>query len=457
MKILPYLLGASAAFMALTACDDSEDIGSSVIQDEVQVIVADGYSVSGHTVDNNRIQSRTVKQLLGAIDAKGFGTFRSDFVTQYMPAGQIDTVGITADNIDSLRMMLAIPNGGYIGDSITPMGLTIYRLNKQLPSPIYSDFDPADYYDPSQPIASKIYTCSALGLADSLLKYNYRFVYCTLPVELGRELFNAYRENPALYQEPSTFANIFPGLYVTNSFGSGRVVKIEGNTMSLHYHRTVKNQTTGNDTTYNYVGNYYAVSPEIITNNNIRFQMSPTLTDMAAEGKSILVAPAGYDVEITFPIDSLLATYRNDADGLSVVNTLTFDIPVAEIQNDYSIAPPPNLLMVLSSRKSEFFNTNQVTDNKYSFYAAYDTVNHRYRFSGLREYFLTMLDKDEPLTPDDFTFTLTPVSIDTENYSSSTSFYISAIVPYVETPAMAQLLLDDAKITFTYSKQSIKF
>lgn len=457
MKILPYLLGASAAFMALTACDDSEDIGSSVIQDEVQVIVADGYSVSGHTVDNNRIQSRTVKQLLGAIDAKGFGTFRSDFVTQYMPAGQIDTVGITADNIDSLRMMLAIPNGGYIGDSITPMGLTIYRLNKQLPSPIYSDFDPADYYDPSQPIASKIYTCSALGLADSLLKYNYRFVYCTLPVELGRELFNAYRENPALYQEPSTFANIFPGLYVTNSFGSGRVVKIEGNTMSLHYHRTVKNQTTGNDTTYNYVGNYYAVSPEIITNNNIRFQMSPTLTDMAAEGKSILVAPAGYDVEITFPIDSLLATYRNDADGLSVVNTLTFDIPVAEIQNDYSIAPPPNLLMVLSSRKSEFFNTNQVTDNKYSFYAAYDAVNHRYRFSGLREYFLTMLDKDEPLTPDDFTFTLTPVSIDTENYSSSTSFYISAIVPYVETPAMAQLLLDDAKITFTYSKQSIKF
>lgn len=457
MKILPYLLGASAAFMVLTACDDSEDIGSSVIQDEVQVIVADGYSVSGHTVDNNRIQSRTVKQLLGAIDAKGFGTFRSDFVTQYMPAGQIDTVGITADNIDSLRMMLAIPNGGYIGDSITPMGLTIYRLNKQLPSPIYSDFDPADYYDPSQPIASKIYTCSALGLADSLLKYNYRFVYCTLPVELGRELFNAYRENPALYQEPSTFANIFPGLYVTNSFGSGRVVKIEGNTMSLHYHRTVKNQTTGNDTTYNYVGNYYAVSPEIITNNNIRFQMSSTLTDMAAEGKSILVAPAGYDVEITFPIDSLLATYRNDADGLSVVNTLTFDIPVAEIQNDYSIAPPPNLLMVLSSRKSEFFNTNQVTDNKYSFYAAYDAVNHRYRFSGLREYFLTMLDKDEPLTPDDFTFTLTPVSIDTENYSSSTSFYISAIVPYVETPAMAQLLLDDAKITFTYSKQSIKF
>lgn len=457
MKFLPCSLVATAAITMLAACSDSEDIGSSIIQDEVEVVVKDGFTLSGHTVGNTRIQSRTITQLLGSIDAKGYGNFKSDFVTQFMPAGEIDTVGITADDIDSLQMMLAIPNGGYIGDSIAPMGLRIYRLNKQLPSPIYSDFDPSDYYDESKPIASKIYTCSALGMADSLLEYNYRFVYCQLPVELGRELFEAYRENPSIYQEPSTFAQLFPGLYVANSYGAGRVIKIAGNTMRLFYHRTVTNETTGRDSTYNYVGNYYAVTPEVVTNNNIDFEMSSDLTDMAASGKSILVAPAGLDVEVTFPIEELLASYRADADGLAVVNTLTLEIPVAEIENSYGITPPPNLLMVLSSRKSEFFESNQVTDNKYSFYAAYDSVNKRYRFSGLREYFLTMLDKNEPLTADDFTFTLTPVTIDTENYSSSTSFYISAIVPYIDTPAMAELLLDEAKITFTYSKQSVNF
>lgn len=457
MKLLPCLLVAAAAMPMFMACDDSEDIGSSIIQDEVEVVVKDGFTLSGHSVSNNRIQSRTVTQLLGDIEAKGYGKLRSDFVTQFMPAGEIDTVGITAADIDSLQMMLAIPNGGYIGDSIAPMGLRIYRLTKQLPSPIYSDFNPADYYDESQPIAAKIYTCSALGMADSLSEYNYRFVYCKLPVELGRELFNAYRDNPSIYQEPSTFAKLFPGLYVANSYGSGRVVKIAGNTMRLFYHRTVENEATGRDTTYNYVGNYYAVTPEVVTNNNIDFDMSGDLTAMAESGKSILVAPAGLDVEMTFPIEDLLASYRADADGLAVVNTLTLDIPVEEITNTYGIAPPPNLLMVLSSRKAEFFETNQVTDNKYSFYAAYDKTNKRYRFSGLREYFLTMLDKNEPLTPDDYTFTLTPVSIDTENYSSSSSFYISAIVPYIDTPAMAELLLDDAKITFTYSKQSVIF
>lgn len=456
MKFLPCFLGVAAVSAAFVSCNDSEDIGSSVIQDEVEVVVNSDFEITGRSVDNSRIQSRTITQLLGSIDAKGYGQFSSDFVTQFMAAGEIDTVGITADDIDSLQLMLAVPNGGYIGDSIAPMGLRIYRLTKQLPSPIFSDFDPTGYYDESKPIASKIYTCSALGMADSLSKYNYRFVYCKLPVELGKYLFTAYRNNPEIYQEPSSFANLFPGLYVTNSYGSGRVIKIEGNSMRLFYHRTVKNEATGKDTTYKHVGNYYAVTPEVITNNNISFDMAGKLTDMAAEGRAVLVAPAGMDVEIKFPIEELLASYRADAGGLSVVNTLTLDIPVEEIANTYGITPPPNLLMVLTSRKSEFFETNQVTDNKYSFYAAYDATNKRYRFTGLREYFLTMLDKTT-INSDDYMFTLTPVSISTENYSSSSSFYISAIVPYIDTPAMAELSLDKSKITFTYSKQSVNF
>lgn len=456
MKLLPYFLGVAVVSVAFASCNDSEDIGSSVIQDEIEIVVSSDFNVSGHSVDNSRIQSRTVTQLLGSIEAKGYGNFSSDFVTQFMPAGEIDTVGITVDDIDSLQLMLAVPNGGYIGDSIVPMGLQIYRLTKQLPSPIFSDFDPDGYYDESMPIASKIYTCSALGMADSLAEYNYRFVYCKLPLQLGKDLFNAYRDNPDIYQEPSSFANIFPGLYVANTYGSGRVIKIAGNSMRLFYHRTVQDETTGKDTTYNYVGNYYAVTPEVITNNNISFDMSSQLTDMAAEGKAVLVAPAGMDVEIRFPIEELLASYRADAGGLSVVNALTLDIPVEEIANDYGIMPPPNLLMVLTSRKDEFFETNQVTDNKYSFYAAYDSTNKRYRFTGLREYFLTMLDETS-ISSDDYMFTLTPVSITTENYSSSSSFYISAIVPYIDTPAMAQLSLENAKITFTYSKQSVNF
>jgi hypothetical protein len=461
-KLLSALAFGLMAMASLQSCGDSENVGSSIIQDEVEIVVTDGFTVTGHSVDNSRIQSRTITQLLGSIDATGFGSFSSDFVTQFMPAGTIDTTGVTVNDIDSLKLMLAVPNGGYVGDSITPMGLRVYRLTKQLPSPIYSDFDPKDYYDASKPISSKIYTCSALGMADSLSDYSYRFVYCDLPVELGRDLFSAYRANPAAYQSPTAFADVFPGLYITNSYGSGRVIKIAGNSMSLYYHKTVKSESTGRDSTYSCVGNYYAVTPEVVTNNNISFAMSDVLRRRAAAGEALVVAPAGLDVEIEFPIKQLLESYRANQGNLTVVNTLTFSVPVELITNTYGIAPPPDLLMVLSAKKDEFFQNNKVTDNQYSFYASYDSTNRRYLFSSLRNYFTTMLEQSQSgeISADDYTFTLTPVSVETETYTTSsysTAYYISAIVPYIDTPAMAVLKLKDAKITLTYSKQSVKF
>ncbi|MCC8036957.1 MAG: DUF4270 domain-containing protein [Bacteroidales bacterium] len=458
MRILPALIATATTLTALVACDHDEDVGSSIVQNEIEIIIDSSFTITGQTVQNPRVQSRTTMQLLGAINANGFGQISSEIVTQYMSANTIDTTGITPDMIDSLQLMLAIPNGGYIGDSIAPMGLEIYRLNQQLPSPIYSDFDPQGYYDPT-PIASKIYTANVLGEPDSMGEYNYRFVFVDLPVALGRELFQAYRDNPASYATPTAFSQIFPGLYIKNSYGSGRIMKIEANSMRLYWHRD-STLTDGTDTTYVYDGNYYSVTPEIVTNNDISYAISPDLIARAQAGQKLLVAPTGMDVQIQFPIKDIITAYNSKATRLTVVNSLTLSIPVEEIANDYSIAPPPNLLMVLTSQKDEFFNTNSVTDNKYSFYAAYDSTNRRYLFSTMRDYFTTMLSEsqDRELTEDDYTFTLTPVTVDIEYYSSySTSFYISSIAPYVECPTMCRLLTDDAQIKFTFAIQSVKF
>lgn len=454
MKILPYLIGATAV-LSVTSCDESENIGSSIIQDEIQIIVDSAYTVSGYTIGNERIQSRTVTQLLGRIDAKEYGRFSADFVTQYMPSNHLDTTGINVDDIDSLQMILAVPLGGFVGDSVTPMGLTVYEINKELPSPIYSNFDPASYYDPSKPISTKIYACNAVGEPDSVKKLNYRYVAATLPREMGQRLYKAYRDNPTSYLEPSTFAKIFPGLYVANSYGTGRVMKISGNVLRMYYHKP-DTTAAGKDTVISTYSNYYTTSPEVITNNNIDFAIADNLKQMAQSGKALVVAPAGMDVKITFPLEKMLQRYRNNPNSLTVVNTLTMDIPVEEIANDYGIEPPHDLLMVLSTKLDEFFAKNQVTDNVYSFYATYDATNHRYRFSGMRGYLLAMLEKGS-ITADDFTFTLTPVSVEAETTSSyyNTSYYISAIVPYIDKPAMARLMLDQIDIKLTYSKQSL--
>lgn len=451
-KIFAVILSTS-----LFACEDSSTIGTSITQEEVEIVVDSTFTVTGKTVNSSRIQSRTITQLLGKIDAKGYGYLSSDVVTQFMPAGVIDTTGVTENDIDSIKLLLQIPNGGYIGDSIAPMGLNIYRLNKQLPTPIFSDFNPEGYYSKTDLLGSTIYSANALGQSDSVAELAYRTVYVDLPISLGKEFFNKYKENPAIYSDPTQFAQFFPGIYISNSYGSGRIMKITNSQVKLYYHKTVTMEDTGEDSTYYKVGNYFAVTPEIVTNNNILFNISDQLESMIANGDNLLVAPTGTNVEITFPTQDIVNKYKQNSGDLSVINSLTFEIPVSKISNNYNITPPPYVLLIKKSELDDFFANSEVTDNETSFYAAYNSVKNCYQFSDMRAYIINMINKEE-ITADDTEFVIVPVSVNTESSGYySTTVYLKDIVPYVETPVMVKLLIDEAKIKFTFSKQTIIF
>ena len=439
---------------SLFSCDENSSIGSSITQEEVEIVIDSSFTITGKTIYSEKIQSRTLTQLLGKIDATGFGYLSSDVVTQFMPADQIDTVGVSANNIDSIKLILQIPNGGYVGDSIAPMGLNIYRLNKQLPSPIYSDFNPEGYYSKGDLIGSTVYSANALAQNDSIKKLPFRSIYVNLPISLGRELFNKYKETPSIYSDPVQFAQFFPGIYISNSYGSGRVMKISNSQVKLYYHKTVKMEDTGKDSTYYKVGNYFAVTPEIITNNNIKYQISSNLKEMINNGDNILVAPTGTNVEIKFPAEEIVKKYNTNKGDLSVINSLTMEIPVSKIKNDYNITPPPYVLLIKKSQVNKFFAESQITDNENSFYAVYNKEKNCYQFSDMRSYIINMVKKDE-ITADDTDFVIIPVSVATETVNDVV--YINDIVPYVETPTMAKLLLDKATIKFTFSKQTIIF
>lgn len=456
MKFISKILAASLA-LALIACEDSSTIGTSIIQEEVEIIIDSTFTVTGNTVMSNRIQSRSITQLLGKLDAKGYGNLSSDVVTQFMPAGQIDTTNVSVNDIDSIKLFLQIPNGGYIGDSITPMGLKIYRLNKQLQSPIYSDFNPNGYYSENDILGETIYTANALGFSDSIAKLQYRTIAINLPISLGHEFFNKYKENPDIYSSPTQFAQFFPGIYISNSYGSGRIMKITNSQVKLYYHKTITMDDTGKDSTYHKVGNYFAVTPEIITNNNISFSISDQLKTMIQNGDNLLVAPTGTNLEIKFPTQEIVDSYNANNGDLSVINSLTFEIPVEKIKNDYNIIPPPYVLLIKKSKADEFFAKNEITDNENSFYATYNNAKNCYLFSDMRSYIINMTKK-EKITTDDTEFLIIPVSVNSEGTSYySSSVYLTDIVPYIETPVMAKLLLDKAKIKLTYSKQTIIF
>ncbi|MDE6286814.1 MAG: DUF4270 domain-containing protein, partial [Muribaculaceae bacterium] len=186
------IISAAITALAFAACDDTTSpIGSSIVDDKISIVVDSSFTLTGHTVETGAVQSRTLTQLIGSLRNAGFGELSSTVVTQFMPASTLDTAGITVADIDSLMLELRMNKDAFSGDSIAPMGVEVFRLNRDLPSPIYSNFDPAEYFDTRDRLGSAIYSASAIGQSDTVAASAYRYIQGGMPIALAHEIFNA--------------------------------------------------------------------------------------------------------------------------------------------------------------------------------------------------------------------------------------------------------------------------
>ena len=208
-----------------------------------------------------------------------------------------------------------------------------------------------------------------------------------------------------------------------------------------------------------------ASTPEVVSNNIIRFDIDDAITSMVNQGQALILAPAGYEVQVRFPVQDIIDKYQgNVGSNQSVINGLSLEIPVSVPETEYDIQPPKYLLMVKTSKKDTFINGDSLVNNKDSFYAIYNATSKTYSFTGLRNYVLNIINNQGGVaTEDDFNFTITPVDVTNYTYSSSYSYYygsgststVTKISPMVSQPAIARLLLDKAKIMITFSKQIV--
>ena len=472
MKHLFRVILAAVVLLGRYSCTD-ETIGVSITDSVSSIIEDSSFVITGHSVLNDRVQMRTTTKMLGDLQAAGYGRVTASAVTMWMPAAAIDTTRLTAQSIDSCRLILRLPySGGYTGNAQSPMRLEVYRLNKALPSPIYSDFDVTGYYDKNDLLASESYSPTSgwlevtdpTYLSSIAAQDTVRVISVPMPVSLGQEVFNAYIADPSRFASPRLFADLFPGIYITNSYGSGHVLNIGATEFNVYSHRhVVLNDTTEVDSSY--VQTYMASTPEVISDNIIRYEIDEALKQRVDAGEAIIAAPAGYEVQLRFPIQDIIDHYQsNVGNNQSVINKLSLELPVSIPETEYDIQPPSYLLMVKTSKKETFVNGDSLTNNKDSFYALYDASTRSYVFSGLRDYVINIINNQGGIaTEDDFNFTVTPVDVTTYTYPQSYSYYgyssassvVTKISPMVSRPAVARLLLDQAKIKISYSKQIV--
>lgn len=468
------ILNTIFAIVTLVMCYSCTDetIGSSINDTYLAIIEDSTFTVTGHSVINNKLMSRTSTQLLGTIKSDGYGTLSSQYVTEFMPVYAIDTVGTNVNWLDSCKLVLKLPSeGAFTGDSLAPMRLNVYRLDKNLPTPIYSDFDPTGYYDEAQLMGSAPYSHSASTLikefdSNSLSYYTHREIEIPMPVRYARDLYTDYIKDPETFRTPSNFAKYFPGVFITNSFGSGRVMNFTNSEFRVYY-RKYSELTDTTDTIYPAVTQtYLASSPEVTTDNIIKLDVDASVKARVDAGEAIVMAPAGYEVEARFPVQDAINLFKEASKGaMAVINNLTLEIPAEEIENQYKIAPPEYLLMVKTSMKHEFIAGDSLTNSKDSFYAVYDATSHSYKFSGMREYILDIIKNKGGIAPEvDTQFTIMPMDVTIYTDASSSYYYyyqsdptatVTKIAPQVSVPAIARLRLDKAKVKITFSRQSM--
>lgn len=467
------LAGALLLVGALfTSCQDEvSGIGASLTEGEVTITVDSlETSIESRSVYYDTFDGRNVAKLLGRLNVPAYGSLDCSFVSQMMSATSMPIPdSISAADIDSMRLVLSVPRGALTGDSLAPQQLRAYRLTKQLPSDISSDFDPTGYYDASSLLGSQSYTLSVIAKGDSAVKKD---AYVRIPVNVSRDLavdmFNRYRAGDPMFQWPASFSKYFPGVYVEQNFGNGCVANISKVEFFTYWHYNARKYEMLPDSTYGYVDHIMrdsvclmSAQPEVLSSNVISYKVSEQIKQMAAEGKSVLTTPGGYMVDIKFPVKRLLDLYHSRGDAMSVVSSLRMDLPARTIDNDHGIGVAPYLLMIKKAELESFFAENKIPDGKTSFYAAFDSDAGVYRFASMRNYFLDILElekKGESIDAD-MEFVLVPVDVTTESvegYNGVVTIYVTRCQPYLLKPTMTQLLTDRAIVSFTYSSQELE-
>lgn len=470
MKLLRFLIpfAGAASLLAASSCDNElSQIGPALSVGEATINIDSLYfDLHATAVENNDYDSRTGNLLLGNLNVPEYGALNCSYVTRLMCATSLDVPDSLRlpERVDSCILKLRLVRGDLTGDSLSPLRINAYRLDRQLPSGISNNFDPEGYYSQSGLLGSKSCVMSVIGSSDSLFaKKTYIDIDIPVSAEFGKEVFNKYADDPSIFEWPQSFAQYFPGLFVETSFGKGCVANVQQTALGIYYHKLVdKSTTVGDETTVTQIHVRDSVypfitSPEVLSSNNISYKVSDNIRDMVADGDMVITTPGGFYTSIKFPAAEVIARYTDDDYNMSLVSDLILSIPAEPVENSYGLGAAPELLLIKASEMESFFNENRIPDNKTSFVATYSATNGGYTFASMRNYILNLIEKGS-VSDEDTDFVIVPVKLGYEEVSSyySSTSYITQCTPYTSKPTMTRLHTENALVVFSFSTQIIK-
>ena len=379
----------------LFSCDDDLTKVGTTIQPpgDLITVYSDTFQMRATTVKIDSIFAKTSDCLLGEMYDPVYGIIKADILCQFYCADGFQFPYTPHNNkIDSVELIIFLPTNSYgglaaFGDTLTPMQVTVYPVNQPLNKNFYSNDQPEKYCDMNNPLGSATYTLYDLTVPDSLRETgDYSpMIRMKLPVELGQKFYDETINNPSTFNNQSSFNEFFPGIYITNTYGSGCLAQTAGEYISMRMYYSIPyeyEEEEYSSDTLAVTSQWFFVSKDVIQinrfiNSNIDqlFEENPTHT--------YIKSPAGVCTKLVLPtteISKEIDIKDRFINGFSL--TLKY---LPEDNRAFTYAPPDYLLLLPEDSVSTFFEKGNIENNTTSYisfmpndYDSYYGINYTY-------------------------------------------------------------------------------
>lgn len=361
--IIKKLLFFVTAILSLLfiACDDKMNTLGGSIQpggDSVEV-GADTVQIKARTISlKDSIYARTISGSLGEYHDPIFGKIKSDYLCEFF-SSEKTTIHNRAFAIDSVQFVFMA--SGFYGDTVSPMGISVYKLNKKLEKDFFTNIDPSKYCDLSHLMARGMFVVQDIPSSGKIV--------ANADTLLGHQFLERWKQDSTVFKSPEALKKFFPGAYVTTTFGSGTLVNVKYTLFDIHYKYVGRNK--GN-TADSIMTDYFRISvtPEVIQMNHIENSIP---SDILAENsqKSYLKTPAGVCTELTIPLKEII----KKAGDKNIINSAVLKIKGMTEEEELSGLPRPSMLLLVNKDSlSNFFVDKKQPDDLTS-YILWNTNN----------------------------------------------------------------------------------
>ena len=400
----------SIVALLLYSCDDSlKNLGFTIQPESDRITVGtDSLFIQAKTVSVESLLpdgmfSKTKRPVLGEYKDPLFGTTKSDFVGEfYYPDGENFPKNAI---IDSAKV--AVFYNTWRGDSLSPIGLSVFEVNKSLPTGShFTKFDPTDYVDMNAPIGRSVFSAANVEVPDA--ERNDRDYYhramVKLPKSLGEKIL-ALSKTDSLNTD--TFKKHFKGLYITTDFGAGAILTVDHTYLYIHFKYLDEKGSSTKQDTIRTGSTIFNTTPEVIQINQIRNKNDKLLEPNA--DYSYIKSPAGVYTELIFPFTEKADMLNNQA--LNLAKFTITALPATDSDQKFRLGPSPYLLLVNKDDLKEFFEKRKVPDNITSFYAPLDETTYTYDFGNLSA-MVNHYKKENDGKVKDLTYVLVPIALE---------------------------------------------